>query len=220
MFKKYGYFGIFLTKDMNRKIFYCLTPLLFMVSGLLYYYHSKIWYNFLVFGAWFLFDNLASLRKQKTTLDIIIKKKYKLFLEVYLVLLGFGILIELLGSILLGLWSYPKLWSIEPFWFMLLINIVGYLCYPFILISFIEEYRFFKTIVKRWWAVILSVVVGILIWEIPNVFSRDWIYNIPYFKSELFGVNLIVILGWLILVIFPVLLDHFVLRHKISEVKF
>lgn len=202
----------------SRRIYYLLTLVLLLISIILYYYQSIVWYNFLLLGSWLLFDNLAHWKKQKTTLDLITQKKYRLFLEVYSILLIFGILLEIVGSLWLGLWSYPKLWALEPSWLLISISLWGYLSYPFILISFIEMFRFFRTIGNKYLAIIISMATGILIWEIPNVYSQDWVYQINFFSYELFGVNLVVMVGWIILITIPLILDHFILKHKVSQV--
>ena len=48
------------------------------------------------------------------------------------------------------------------------------------------------------------MVAGIIIWEIPNLFSKDWIYTIPYISFNIIGINIIVIIGWVVLIGFPV----------------
>ena len=118
-----------------RKIISIISLLLILLSAYLYSLKSIIWFNFAVFGFWFLFDSLAHWRGKKTTLDLLFNKPKK-FAYLYLTLLVLAVLIELIGSLTLHLWSYPKLWAIKPVSLMLFINLLGYLCYPFILISF------------------------------------------------------------------------------------
>ncbi len=157
-----------------------------------------------VFGVWLFFDNLNHFSGNKTTLDLITKKKYHQFFVLYLVLLLASILIEVIGSIILKLWSYPKLWAYEPLSLLLLVNGWGYLSYPIILMSFKEMYSFVKSFFKnKFVSVIISMLMGIIIWEVPNLFSRDWVYNIPYIHWEIFQINVVVIIGWIILILGP-----------------
>ncbi len=88
--------------------------------------------------------------------------------------MALSILVEVVGSILLNLWSYPKLWSLSPFSLLLLMNAVGYLCYPFIFMSLREMYNFVHSLIKNpGIAVPASMLLGIIIWEVPNIYSKD-----------------------------------------------
>lgn len=188
-----------------RKVIWLISVVCILITIYLYATKSAFWHNFGVVGIWLLFDNLAHLRKRKTTLDLIINKKYKKFFTFYFALLILAILIEVIGSLILKLWSYPILWSYEPLWLLVLVNAWGYLFYPFILMSLRETYNFFNSLIKiRIVDVIISMLLGILIWEVPNVFSQDWIYNIPYITLEIFHINIVVIVGWSILILSPI----------------
>ena len=189
---------------MGRQLSWFVCFLLIFISIGMYLLESIVWYNILVIGVWFLFDNLAKGQKRRTTIDLIIKRKYKKFTILFFSLLLLGVLIEVVGSLLLGLWTYPKLWSITPFGLMVVINIWGYLSYPFILMSFREMYNYYNAIIKsNIFDVVLFIITGVLIWEVPNIFSRDWVYFIPTVSTHLFGINIIVIFGWVLLIIFP-----------------
>lgn len=196
-----------------RKISWLIASILVLISVVLYVFKSPVWYNFFVIPIWLIFDNLAHLQKRKTTLDLLINKNYNKFAILYLVYLFAGIAIELVGSLILKLWYYPKLWSLEPFWVFVTLNVIGYLFYPFILMSFREMYNFFNSLIKsNILDVILFIIVGVIIWEIPNVFSRDWIYTVPFIQLDILGVNVVVILGWIFLIVIPVFIHKTVDR--------
>lgn len=184
-----------------KKALVIIGILFIIFSIILYISKSIFWFNTATIGVWLLFDTLSAARKNKTTADLITRKKYGKFVKLYFYLLAFGILIESIGSLLLGLWSYPKLWSLEPLSFLIIANVAGYLFYPFILMSFREMYNFLNSFIRnKITTAILSMIVGILIWEVPNVYSKDWIYKIPYINVEIFHINILVIIGWVILI--------------------
>ncbi len=199
---------------MRRTIF-LVAILLLICSGLLYFYKSIVWYNFAVWGWWLFFDCLSHWKGNKTTLDLILQKKYYDFFKLYGLLLLISVIMEVVASIVFSLWSYPKLWEIEPLWLLILVNFWGYLSYPIILISFMETYAFLYTLIRRKWIAVISfLVVGIVIWEVPNIFSQDWIYHIPWVDYNLLGLNVVVIFGWVILLLIPVYVYHYFHLHS------
>jgi len=183
---------------MKKKIISLIIGVIIILFSVwLYIIKSPYWHYPAVIGVWIFFDSLSSLRKNKTTLDLIRKKKYKQFVFVYLGLFILGLLIEFVGRILLKLWNYPLLSPIFS-------NFIELFSYPFILMSFREMYNFLYSFIKKnILTVISAMLLGIIIWEVPNVFSKDWIYIIPYISFEIFHINIIVILGWVILILGP-----------------
>lgn len=181
-----------------RKTSLILSILLIFISIILYNIKNHYWYYPAVIGAWLLFDYLSHLYKNKTTLDLLIKKQYKRFIKVYIALSFFGILIEIGGIKLLKFWSYTYLTPL-----ILIISVP--ILYPFILMSFREMYNFIHSLVKNnFLSVILSMILGIIIWEVPNIYSQDWIYKIPYITFEIFHINIIIIFSWVILILGPI----------------
>ena len=188
---------------MRRKAWlWCVFSLL--LALVLYALRSPVWYNFAVVGWWLFFDNISSRLTNQTTLDLLIHKHYSSFAKLFLILLLAGILLEVSASLLLGLWSYPLLWSLKPMWLMLLINLWGYLCYPLMFMSLWEMYVVMRTLVGRWWIALCgSIFMGIILWEVPNLFSLDWIYHIPFVPWSIFGLNIVIISGWSLLFLIP-----------------
>lgn len=45
------------------------------------------------------------------------------------------------------------------------------------------------------------MLLCVLIWEVPNVYSKDWIYRIPYISIEIFHINILVAAGWITLIV-------------------
>jgi len=77
-----------------------------------------------------------------------------------------------------------------------------------------ESYTFFNHFIKnKIFAIIISMLVGIIIWEIPNLFTQDWIYIIPFIPWEILQINIVVIIGWPILIIGPVYIYKLLLEN-------
>lgn len=185
-----------------RKVSWVVSLILIISAITLYIFKSHYWYHPFILGVWLLFDNLAYLRGKKTTLDLLIKKQYKKFILLFATLAIFGSFIELIGNFLLNLWKYPYL----NFYFLI---ITIPIFYPFILMSFREMYNFVSSFMNNKTIVaILSMFLGIIIWEIPDLYSQDWVYNIPYISLEIFGLNIVVIIGWSILILCPLFIYH------------
>jgi hypothetical protein len=170
--------------------------IIIIFSGFLYFYQNPYWYYSMIFGVLILFDRLSSLEGNKTTIDLLLRKKYKKFFTLYLLLLLLAIFIEGIGRIILGLWNYPRL----P---IFIVNI-AIILYPVILMSFREMFMFLKSIIEnKFISVVASMFMGIMIWEIPNNYSQDWIYKIPFVSVQILDINLVVIIGWIILIMGP-----------------
>jgi len=187
-------------KDMSimRKVSCFISAIIIAISILLFALKSAYWYYPAVYGVWLFFDNLSFLRGNKTTLDLLIEKKYKKFIVLYLSLFVFGFSIEFFGRMILNLWTYPL---VDP----IILNTIGLIGYPFILMSYRETYVFLNSFLKNsLFSVLLSMLFGITIWEVPNVFSNNWIYKIPYVTFEIFHINIVVIVGWVILILGPI----------------
>lgn len=187
-------------KDMSimRKASCFISAIIIAISILLFALKSAYWYYPAVYGVWLFFDNLSFLRGNKTTLDLLIEKKYKKFIVLYLSLFVFGFLIEVFGRMILNLWTYPL---VDP----IILNTIGLIGYPFILMSYRETYVFLNSFLKNsLFSVLLSMLFGITIWEVLNVFSNNWIYKIPYVTFEIFHINIVVIVGWVILILGPI----------------
>ncbi len=181
-----------------RKFSEILSAAVILFSVGLYFFKSPYWYYSGVYGVWLLFDNLSHRVGNKTTLDILLKKQYAKFVLLYVLLFVVGFSIEYMGRTLLGFWVYPLVPS-------LIMNTIGLAGYPFILMSFKESFELARKVVKNQYAaVISSMIINIAIWEIPNVYSGDWAYRIPFVDIAFFGVNLVVVFGWIILIAVPI----------------
>ena len=178
-----------------RTFSWIVSVLTLLLAIFLYVFRNPYWYYPAVIGVWLFFDNLSQLRGQKTTLDFLLKSKPRRGLSLYFSLFLLGFFIEIIGRIFLNLWQYPRLPSF-------VVNTITFLFYPFILMSFRETYIFTQSFFKHPLpSVIVSMLFGILIWEIPNVYSQDWVYTIPSVTLEIFHINIIIIFGWVFLIL-------------------
>jgi len=192
-------------EDNIRNISIIIAPLIIIFSMILYYQKSPFWFNPAVVGFWLLFDNISHTLKNKTTLDLIIDKKYIKFLDLYFLLIVLAVFIEGTGSLLLKFWSYPKLWSFQPLSKLAIVNIIGYLFYPFIFMSFRELYSLLLSKLKNNITTItLATLLSIIIWEIPNNTSLDWVYSIPFINLEIANINIFILATWILLILIPI----------------
>ncbi len=186
---------------------FTLSLLLAAMTYSLFTIRSPYWFYLGVVAAWLFFGALASFFDQESTLDLL-RHKGLLFGRYYFILASFGFLIEMVGSWVLGWWHYAYLNFVVVFFSMPVF-------YPFILMSFRDSYVIMKYLVARSWrAVLLSMLLGILMWEVPNLFSGDWVYAPPFSSIALFGLPLVVLVGWALLIVGPVFLYEQVLKTR------
>lgn len=156
-----------------------------------------LWYFPATIGILFIFDYFSSMKNKNTTLQIFNKDKKK-FIKLYFLFFLLGATIECIGKFMFNLWNYP-------FQTNSIMDFIGLLFYPVILLSFREMYESLSLIIKRKFLLTLfSMLLGIIIWEISNLVIYSWIYTIPYIGLEIFKINIIVIIGGVILIGFPV----------------
>jgi flagellar biosynthesis protein FlhB len=181
------------------KIWILVVGLIVSISSIALAFNKiNFWYFPGVVGFWLVFDYFSSMKNKNTALQILTKSKYE-FLKLYFLMFMLGCTIEVLGRFIFNLWIYPPYHGILP-------DIANLLFYPFILFSFREMYESIKIVIKnKVVTFITSMIIGIIIWEVPNLFSVDWIYTIPYLDLEIFKMNIVVIIGWSILIGFPIL---------------
>ena len=193
-----------------RGLSFLFSIILIIISSSAYFAKNPYWFYGAVVGVWLFFDNLSFWRGNKTTLDMLIQGRYRKFSLIFIALAIFGSLIEIIGNGLLDFWDYSYL---SPF----TIVITTPLVYPFILMSFREMFSFIHSFFRSYpvaVSVVLSMLSGIVIWETPNVYSMDWIYEIPFMDFSIFQINIAVIIGWAILILGPIYLYELVERFQ------
>lgn len=182
-----------------RKIGLILGIIITIISFSLAFLKVNHWFHTGVIGILLIFDYLNSRYNKNTSLGFLFNKEYKIFFKIYILLALLGVIIELIGNYYLKFWYYSKI----P-WFVLIFTVP--LFYPIILMSFREMYEFLK--VKVRFPFIFSILLGIIIWEIPNMVSKDWIYTLPI-EYKIFNLNIFIIMGWSILIGLPILVYRY-----------
>lgn len=191
-------------------------PVIIGVSGFVLIFLSLVaifnkvhnWHFMAAIGIWLFSDYLASLKTKDTAFQLLARDK-KAFLNLYLVMFFLGSAIEIIGRFILQYWSYPFINS-PIFEFILL------LYYPFILFSFRELYvAFTRAAEKKWMALIIVMLIGILFWQVGGFFSGDWDYLVPIYSNiKLFNLHFFFVIGSALLVLIPVYVYRVIFKMK------
>lgn len=129
-------------------------------------------------------------------------------MKTYLAYLIITVAIEIVGRGMLQLWSYPHLSSAAQ---VIHVFVIGY---PFAFFLIFESYKLLKKVLKSTTqTIIITTLISASIHEIPNIFAWEWKYTIPFIRFEILQVNIVVIIGWIILVLIPLFVDDF-LKHE------
>jgi len=177
--------------------YFILGIVLTVISLYLAFTKTNYWYLLGSIGVWFIFDYVASLKDPNTALQIFRRDKLQFF-NLYMILFLAGATIEFVGRGIFDLWFYTALQ--DP-----ILELVILVFYPFLFFSFREMYTSIKNaVLNPPFALVVSVFFGIVFWELPNLISRDWIYVIPGVDFEILGLNIVVVIGWFILIWLPV----------------
>lgn len=159
---------------------------------------SQYWYSLFTVGGTIF---LASLNYQLGNPSILrtFEQNKKRFLAIYFAYFLAGVMIELVGKSLLKLWQNP-LTPAEQIVHVFLI------AYPFAFFLLYESFILFKKYLRSSApALLIATFLNAFLHEIPNTYAWPWQYNIPYVSWEIFQINIVVIVGWLILMAVPLL---------------
>jgi hypothetical protein len=197
-------------KARDRKGILILGILISIVSLLSAFLGWKLWYFVATFGFWFFFDYFSSKKNKNTAIQLFINDK-KAFVNLYLAMLAVGMSVEYLGRFVFGFWHY----NYQSLFF----EIVLILTYPVMCFTARELYESSKLIVSnKVLSVILAMIIGIILTEIPNLYSGLWIYTVP-FGFDIFGINIMVMAGWVILILVPAYVYDKFFNNKILNIK-
>ena len=179
------------------KTYFHLIGLLIALYGAIsaIFYSNIIWYSYFVVGGT-LFLAYANSRLEN---DSILKEDKKYIMKTYGIYLLFAVLIEIAGRFALGLWNYPYFSPMDEFVHIFLIG------YPFAFFFVRESFTLINKKTGLMAAIVLTTLVNAFVHEIPNTFVWEWVYTIPYVTLEIFQINIVVIVGWAILVAVPLI---------------
>ena len=159
-------------------------------------YSNATWYSYFVIGGAFFLAWINQILKN----DSLFEKSKIYLLKTYGLYLIFGILIEIVGRFILNLWHYPSFNFADEIIHVFLI------AYPF---AFFFVYESFKLIRKKTPSLLVTITIATFInafiHELPNIFVWGWIYTIPYVALEILQINIVVIVGWIIIIAVPLI---------------
>ena len=112
----------------------------------------------------------------------------------------FTLLIEFVGRFILNFWDYPS-FNLEDR--IIHVFLIGY---PFAFFFIHESFKLIHKKVDSFSvAIIITTILNTFIHEIPNLFAQEWIYTIPSISFEILSINIVVIIGWIILISIPLI---------------
>jgi len=166
-------------------------------------YSNYTWFSYFSLGGTLLLAVINEYLKNESLFGN--TKSY--LLKTYGIYLAFGILIELVGRFALHLWRYPSFDFADE---LIHVYLLGY---PFAFFFIHESFKLIRRYVPSLAsAMILTTLINAFIHEIPNTFAWEWVYTIPYVRFEILRINIVVIIGWVILVSVPLTTER-ILRH-------
>jgi len=168
------------------------------------FYSNVAWYSYFTIGGTFFLAYLNTKLKNKSIFEkskIQIAKTYGSYLII-------TILIEIVGRFLLHLWIYPSFNITEQIIHVFLIG------YPFAFFFIGESLILIRKKVHPFTlTIILATLINTFLHELPNLFAWEWRYTIPYVTFEILQINILVIVGWAILIAVPIITDKLLTRH-------
>jgi len=178
--------------------FVAIVSFLFFVYGLISAFLGYIpWYSYFVVGG-AIFLACINYTKGENTLIGLYKENKKKLVEIYLLYTVAALLIELVGRGILGLWQYNFASSAAE-----IIN-VFLVTYQFAFFFIYELHTLLKKRIKSPILLFVALVlVNALMHEFPNTFAHEWVYAIPYVSFEILSINIVVVVGWSILIAVP-----------------
>jgi hypothetical protein len=169
------------------------------------FYSNVTWYSYFTIGGTFFLAYLNSRLKNKSIFE---KSKIQIA-KIYGIYFLITLLIEFVGRFLLHLWIYPSLNVTEQ---IINVFLIGY---PFAFFFIAESLTLIRKKVHSFTlTIILATLINAFLHEVPNIFAWEWKYTIPYVTFEILQINIVVIVGWIILIAVPIFTDKLIARHR------
>lgn len=166
-----------------------------IISAILY--SNTIWYSYFTVGGTFFLAWINQILKNGS----IFEKPEGYLLKTYVIYLLFTILIEVVGRFIFNFWNYPSFNLRDMIIHVFLIG------YPFALFSVYESFKLIRKKFSLPISIILATIINAFIHELPNTFAWEWIYTIPFITFNFLRINIIVIIGWVILIVVPLITE-------------
>ena len=159
-------------------------------------YSNVKWYSYFVIGGTLFLAWINKILKN----DSLFEKSKIYLLKTYGIYLLFTILIEIVGRFILNFWDYPSFNLVDKFIHVFLIG------YPFAFFFIYESFKLMrKKVPSLSIAIILATLINAFVHEFPNTFAWEWVYAIPYVTFEILQINIVVIVGWIVLIAIPLI---------------
>lgn len=154
------------------------------------------WYSYFVIGGTFFLAWINQILKNDSLFE---KSKINL-LKTYGLYLLSAILIEIIGRFILNFWHYLSFNFTDKVIHVFLIG------FPFAFFFIHESFKLIrKKVPSLSIIIILTTFINAFVHEVPNTFAREWIYTIPYITFEILQINIVVIIGWVVLITVPLI---------------
>jgi hypothetical protein len=179
-------------------IFLGIIGLLFAIYGVVsaILYSNATWYSYFVVGGTFFLAWINLILKN----DSIFEKCKIYILKTYGLYLLFTIAIEIVGRFILNFWHYPFFNLADKIIHVFLIG------YPFAFFFIYESVKLIRMKVPSLAVtIILATLINAFVHEVPNIFAWEWVYTIPYVTFEILQINIVIIVGWVILIAVPII---------------
>ncbi len=157
-------------------------------------FSNVTWYSYFTTGA----TGFLGWINLKLRNESILAQDKRLLLKTYMLYVLAALLIELVGRFLLRFWEYPSFTPTEE-----LVHVFA-IGYPFAFFAIYESLVLIRRYLPSFHlSVIAATLLNALTHELPNTFAWEWRYAIPYVTLEILQINVVVIVGWIILVAVP-----------------
>jgi hypothetical protein len=165
-----------------------------LVSAILY--SNVTWYSYFVIGGTLFLAWINQILKNDSIFE---KGKYYL-LKTFVLYLIFTVLIEIVGRFILNFWNYPSFNLVDK---LLNVFLIGY---PFAFFFIHESFKLIRRKVPSLSiTIILATLINAFAHEVPNIFAWEWVYTIPYVTFSILQINIVVIVGWVVLIAIPLI---------------
>ena len=162
---------------------------------------NVFWYTPFTIGGTLFLGYLNYNQKNENILTNL-EKNPKRILKIYLIYILMALIIEYIGRFTLNLWTYEQFTKNQVIIHFFLIG------YPLGFSFIYESFTLIKKRVKSFnQALMITSLVNAFLHEIPNTFAWAWTYAIPS-GFEIFKINIWVIIGWLILIEIPIIVNQ------------
>ncbi len=164
---------------------------------------SVVWYSYFVIGGSLFLGLINYLLGRESLFSYLRNNKIRVLKTYILYVLG-AIVIEFIGRFLLNLWYYPAFSVTEELIHVFLIG------YPFAFFFLFESFVLARHFIMSFWPAFTFVaIISAFAHEVPNLYAFEWVYTVPYVTLAIFQINIVILIGWFVLVAVPIFVDKY-----------